>query len=256
MRVNRADALPLLLPHLPPGWKARRASHVERLFSIVVGGASASRNVTRFHLLYEDHVRIARTRSLEELLETLESRARLFVAERARRRVFVHAGAVGWRGRAILIPGRSQAGKSSLVAELVRAGASYYSDEFAVLDARGRVHPFAKPLSLRAEGESRQTRTPVESLGGASGARPLTVGLVLITEYKRGARFRPRALTAGRGALALFEHVIAARREPAESLATLSQVTMQARVFKGRRGEARDAAREILSMLERESVLT
>jgi hypothetical protein len=31
------------------------------------------------------------------------------------------------------------------VAELVRAGATYYSDEFAVLDSRGRVHPFPRP---------------------------------------------------------------------------------------------------------------
>jgi len=56
---------------------------------------------------------------------------------------------VAWRGRAILLPGRSYVGKSTLVMELVRAGAVYYSDEYAVLDARGRVHPFAQPVALR-----------------------------------------------------------------------------------------------------------
>ena len=37
------------------------------------------------------------------------------------------------------------------MAALVRAGAEYYSDEFAPLDAGGLVHPFAKPLSIRNE---------------------------------------------------------------------------------------------------------
>ena len=42
---------------------------------------------------------------------------------------------VTWgRGRAIVIPGRTFSGKSTLVAELVRAGATYYSDEYAVED--------------------------------------------------------------------------------------------------------------------------
>src|SRR5262245_29166046 len=64
------------------------------------------------------------------------------VAQRSRAMLFVHAGVVGWRGLAIVIPGRSHSGKSTLVAELVRRGAVYYSDEFAVLDETGRVHPY------------------------------------------------------------------------------------------------------------------
>src|SRR5277367_3536052 len=42
----------------------------------------------------------------------------------------VHAGAVLWRGRALLLPGGTHAGKSSLVTELLRRGATYYSDEY------------------------------------------------------------------------------------------------------------------------------
>lgn len=241
-----------MLPHLPPGWRPSRIPHVAGLFSIFLGGESQRPGVTRFHLLYEDHLRVARTRILADVLETLESRVRLFVAERARRRVFIHAGAVGWRGRAVIIPGRSFSGKSSLVAELVRAGAVYYSDEFAVLDARGRVHPFTKPVSLRREGEVRQEHFPVEELGGAAGVRPLPVRLVLVTEYEQGAQWRPRRLTQGQGALALLEHAVAARREPERSLEALRSVVAQASVLKGRRGEARDIAYQILSILERD----
>ena len=56
------------------------------------------------------------------------------VARHSHQMLFVHAGVVGWRGLAIVLPGRSRTGKSTLVAELVLRGAVYYSDEFAVLD--------------------------------------------------------------------------------------------------------------------------
>jgi len=75
----------------------------------------------------------------------LTGRVSRYIALWARRRVFVHAGVVAWQGRAVLIPGRTLSGKSWLVRALVRAGAEYYSDEFAVLDARGRVHPYPLP---------------------------------------------------------------------------------------------------------------
>ena len=38
----------------------------------------------------------------------------------------LHAGAVVWNQRALLLPGATHAGKSSLVAELLRRGATYF----------------------------------------------------------------------------------------------------------------------------------
>ena len=127
--------------------------------------------------------------------------------------LFMRVWLVG-KGQAIVIPGRSYSGKSTLVAELVRAGATYYSDEYAVLDSRGRVHPFSKPLELREEGEFRQTKITVAELGGHSGTKPLPVGLVLMTQFKNGARWRPRKLTAGKGVLEMLFNTVSARRNP------------------------------------------
>ncbi len=174
----------------------------------------------------------------------------MFVAELAKHRVFVHAGVVGWKGKAIVIPGRSYSGKSTLVAELVRAGASYYSDEYAVLDSRGRVHPFAKPLELREEGEFRQTKITVAELGGHSGTKPLPVGLVLMTQFKNGARWRPRKLTAGNGVLEMLFNTVSARRNPQRALATLQRVASQADVLKGVRGDARKVVPAVLERIE------
>ena len=119
---------------------------------------------------------------------------------------------VGWKGKAIVIPGRSYSGKSTLVAALVRAGATYYSDEYAVFDRKGLVHPFAKPLEIRAEGEFKQSRVPVGELGGKSGTRPLPVGLVLMTGYKQGAKWRPRKLSPGKGVLEMLFNTVSARK--------------------------------------------
>src|SRR5919198_2175039 len=146
VRVNKPEVLPGLADRFPPGSRPTTSPLVDRLYSLWLGERRGS--VRGFHLLYAGVARRARTTSVEEALEALESDLRLSVAAAARRRVFVHAGVVGWRGRAIVLPGRSCSGKTTLVAELLRAGATYLSDEFAVIDGRGRVHPFAKPLSI------------------------------------------------------------------------------------------------------------
>src|SRR4051794_20574153 len=65
-----------------------------------------------------------------------------------------------------VIPRVSHSGKTTLVAALVRAGATYYSDEYAVFDAQGSVHPYARPLGIRDGNGDRPRRCPVQELGG------------------------------------------------------------------------------------------
>jgi hypothetical protein len=153
----------------------------------------------------------------------------------------------------LLIPGRSFAGKSTLVAELVRAGAAYYSDEYAVLDAAGRVYPFAKPLALRQTDLNKQTKYAAAELGGIAGVRPLPVGLIMVTEYRTGATWRPRRLSAGRGALALLANTVSARSYPDRALAVLHRVVARAPVLKGPRGEAKAVVESVLEYLDENS---
>jgi hypothetical protein len=191
--------------------------------------------------------RIERSRDLEYLLDRLEADLHLYVAERATRRIFVHAGVVGWNDKAIVLPGRTFTGKSTLVSELLRLGATYYSDEYAVLDHKGRVHPFPRPLSIRGDDRSaRPVRRTPEEFGAEVGRKPLPVGLVAFSHFKAGARWRPRSLSAGQGVMALLENTVPARRRPGASLATLRLAVAGGRVLKGARGEARDMARSLL----------
>jgi len=251
IRTNAPEVLRQLPAHLPPGWTPSPSAVVDQLFSLWVGGSSRG-NVRRYNLLYWGAGRRARSLDLDSVFETLESDVRLSVASGARRRTFVHAGVVGWKGRAIVLPGRTFSGKSTLVAELLRAGATYYSDELAVLDARGRVHPFPRPLAIREAGNL-TGRYPPEALGSVSGVGPLPVGLIAFTSYRRGRRWRPVRLTTGRGLLALVAHTVAVRRRTEASLRALRQTVAPALVLKGLRGEAGETAGALLTRLERET---
>src|SRR5438132_3549299 len=233
VRSNDPVVLARVLELLPGEWEKVDLLVVDRLYSILVGDPAAQANVRRFSLLYGDHVRLARTLDVDSVFEAFDSDLRLFIAEFAKHHVFVHAGVVGWKGKAIVIAGRSFTGKSTLVAEFIRAGATYYSDEYAVFDSHGRVHPFLKPLELRQSGKHKQSKVDIREIGGHSGTKPLSVGLVLMTQFKEGARWRPRKLTSGKGVLQLLFNTVSARRNPQRAFETLERVAARAEVLKG-----------------------
>lgn len=250
IRSNDPETLQRIIEHLPPYWENINTPVVDRVYSILHrnGTGAGSR---RLSMVYMNGQRLLRSDDLNELFSAFESNIRLYVAEFAKDRVFVHAGVVGWKGKAIVVPGRSFSGKSTLVAELVRAGATYYSDEYAVIDANGRVHPYFKPIELREEGTYKQAKFDVSSMGGHVGTESLPVGLVLITKHKTGATWRPKKLTSGKAVLELLDNTVSARRDPEAALSALRQVVADAEVVKGVRGEAEQTVPAILRRLNR-----
>jgi hypothetical protein len=249
LRTNAPSLMGELRRCLPPGWRPGRSPRVDELFSVWVGPDGRFARPSR---VYVGARRSVRTRDLRHALAVLESELRQSVAARSTRRTFVHAGAVGWRGRAIVLPGRSRSGKSTLVAELIRAGASYLSDEFALLDARGRVHPFAKPLSIRGAGgcDVHVSRPSAEELGARSARRPLPVGLVVLAVHRPGAQWEPSRLTPGQAVIEMLAHTVPARLRPVESLEALERAVAGAVVLKGERDEAAELAPRLLRTLE------
>ena len=250
VRVSQPELLDRVLARIPEGWKRTRSTVVDRLYCLIAGGARSGRNMRSFHLLYADVQRLARSENLLELLEIFESDLTSYIAQAARPWLFVHAGVIGWKERAILIPGRSFSGKSTLVKAFLHAGATYYSDEFAVLDERGRVHPFPKPLSIRAGSEEKQVRVRVEELGAKTGVAPLPVGLVLLTQFESALSWRPRELSYGQGVLGLLSNTPAARVRPDCALKILAASVGNATILRGKRGEAAETVQSILGRLE------
>src|SRR5437660_1391597 len=99
IRANSALILEKVIPCLPPGWRLAEEPNVDLLYSFVGGGAGPPPEIRRFNVIYAGVQRLARTLVLDEALQLLESDIQFRIAESAPRRVFVHAGVVGWRGR-------------------------------------------------------------------------------------------------------------------------------------------------------------
>jgi hypothetical protein len=246
LRAHDRALLAALTSRLPSGSSPLRGAVVDRLYSLLA--PVTEKRIRRFGLAWADATQLERTHDRELVLKAVERDCKLFVAERAKRRLFVHAGVVAVDGRALILPGPSYSGKSTLVAALVRAGATYYSDEFAVLDERGRVHPWAAPLSLRQpEGDRRVA--PAEL--GRVGEKALPVGAVLVCRYRPGARFSPRAFSPGEGTLALLANTVAARRRPRAAMKTLRRLASEARLARSLRGDADQVAPIVIDWLRR-----
>ena len=249
VRVDRTAVLKQLAERFPPGWEAIGNTEVDALLSVRMPEVSAAARRT-FCLLYRGATRVARTLDRAEFADLFESHLHQTVAEQSPR-LFIHAGVVGWRGKALVLPGRSLAGKTTLVAALVRAGAEYYSDEYAVVDERGWVHPYPKHLGVRTTGTIKQTRRSAADLGGKIGSVPLPVGAVIMTEFRSDTSWRPRRQSAGRAVLSLLKHSASVHRRPQVAMGMVKQMVVSSVLLRGARGEAERAAPEILAYLER-----
>lgn len=245
--VNDASLLPALIARLPPGARSCDQPGAQSLNCSFVRAtpATGAKDANLWHVRVGAESE-TRTTCDTEALEAFEGFLRFEVARRAPLWTFVHAGVVGWRGRAILIPGSSFSGKSTLVHALVRAGATYYSDEFAVLDRRGLVYPFAQPITMRqASGGIR--RLTAEGLGIAPGVCALRVGTVVSTHYEPGAAWRPARVSPAESVLALLQHTVRAQEAPARVLRVLARISESAVTLEGPRGEAEETVADLLN---------
>ncbi len=247
IRVTEPAGLVPVKLRLPPGWRAAKASGSGLRYSLVVGNEVAPPGLDRLNLLFRGNSLISAAYKLESVLGALESDLDLQVAKLAAPdRIFLHAGVVGWDGRAILVVGRPQSGTSTLVGELLRAGASYYSDQYAVLDAEGRVYPFARSLWLSADAGSNPVRYRAEELGAKAGTHPLSAGLLVLARYRAGVRTRLAPLTPSAGAAELMAATECAGSHPGPALAAIRKTLAEAWVLKGVRGEAKEVVPLVL----------
>lgn len=205
--------------------------------------------------LTRDNEPLASGRSKKKFFKFLDGIIRITVGEYAPDRVFMHSGAVGWNGKAIVMPGDSFKGKSTLVAELVRNGAEYYSDDFAIFDKDGMLHPFPRALAMRkADRTFKDYSLTAESLGGETGTTPIPVGMILVTGYAPGARWKPQMLTAGQGILEMMPHILSVRRHPEFVVKVLNNVVNSAIIASSPRGTAEKFAKILLNFVDKHEI--
>jgi len=239
--TNSPELLERVEPMLPPGWQRRPRSSKQLRLGLLEEGDDV-------YSIYRNELCIHDAPGRKFALKMLEMQLSGHITRESPDFVAVHAGVVADGNRAIVMPGRSFSGKTTLVRALVEAGAVYYSDEYAMLDDAGRVHPYARQLSFRPP-DGLPVELSVEQLAGVAGAEPLPVGLVILTRYRPGGVWQPRQLSAGAGALAMLEHTIPSETRPEKAMRVVRKAIDGAVALEGERGEADELAGVLLENL-------
>lgn len=245
--MAEANLLKPIAQRLPIGWRPVEFDALDRHYEI---GGQRLPDSDR-SLAAVDTVAIAG--SSDYAPDTFERLLEDFLAEHAHPWLFVHAGVVGWQGQAIVLPGSSFSGKSTLVTALLGAGATYFSDEFAVLDGDGRVHPFPRRISLRRASdlggwELERVAVPTVSMNSLHGDS-LPVSLVAMLSYDLRRAGDIQELSEASATMELCRHAVAIRRRPADAFAILGRITRSARSLHGYRGEAIETAHWLVRQL-------
>lgn len=110
--------------------------------------------------------------------------------------LFMHAAALEYDGRVLLLVAPSGSGKSTTTWALINSGFRYLSDELAPIHTETlRVHPYPHALCLKAEppepfglpGETLRTsytlHVPVESFPGDCGREPAPLAAIFFLRY-------------------------------------------------------------------------
>lgn len=204
------------------------------------------------YVLHQDGEVLTWCRGRKKFFKFFDSIIRITVGENAKEHMFIHAGAVGWKGKGIVFPAESFKGKSTLVAELVRQGAEYYSDDFAIFDKKGLLHPFPRAISMRTDdGVYVPYEITLESLGVVAASKPLPVGLVLFTQYKPGQKWKPVQMTAGQGLLEMIPFVLPFQKRPEFSMRVLKSIASRAIITSSCRGAAKEFAKALLDFVDK-----
>lgn len=234
---------------LPPGWVETDWKDLRKTFQIGHSRYFQESNGSSAYELLEDEMLVLRVADADQVCQGLGSRLENFVAEQSDEYVFIHAGVVSLRGKAIVLPGHSLAGKSTLTAALVAAGANYCSDEYAVLDHLGRVFPYPRWVSLRDGPLGPTCRIDLRNRlpGEQESAGGMPVDLVAILRYSPGAPWHVERLERGSAVLSMCDHAIGIRHRPGETLRRLNLIAGSAPVIKGSRDEAESAAARLLA---------
>lgn len=247
--TSNAELIDLAREELPPGQfeEPREDLDVDRSYVLAwIDDAPSG------YYLVVDGERTGPYQSADVAVERLESSLQIYVAEFAQPHLFLHAGVVQWLGMTIVLPGSSFAGKSTLTRALVNEGATYFSDEFAVLDLEGRVRPYARKLSQREGPLGPRGRIDLDAHAPVQDDRfvPPLVDVVALIRYEADSVWQAERLVGGEAVIGMSEHMVAIRNRPADALQMLVNVAEHAQVYRCTRPDLDSALEWFRSLAE------
>jgi hypothetical protein len=233
-----------LLPWLPRVSPPRE--RVELRFLLTRNSPSGS-FPARFEVRLNQRV-IAASEALPYLFTVLQQAVDERMIRNLDRETAVHAGVVAHQGRAIVLAGPSGSGKSRLVQELLRQGAEYCSDEYAILDALGNARPYPRPLMIRNNGDE-QHPVLASDLGARVRTAPAPAALFLFLRFGAGVPGLDVApLDRSEALLRLLQNTPQVLAERPDVIGPLAAAVSRALSFAGVRGDAGEASMEILRL--------
>jgi hypothetical protein len=242
--TNSEQAFELLNRYVFPSIARQRFTPGQAEISIAV-----QHDAEGFHLLLDQSPIASAARPdglLRELIDCLDTG----LVRHLKNLHAIHAGAVLVGDQALLFPGSSHSGKSSLVAELLRRGAVCLSDEYALIDTAGRVHAYPRVLLLRNGGAAQTPVRPEECNAGSRVASdPASVGWILSIRYASEKGWDLASVPQSDALMSLLQntpHVLAQRPQMVEPF---KRAVAGAKCFAGTRGEAAEAVDEIMRMI-------
>jgi hypothetical protein len=218
--------------------------------------------------VYLDGILVLRSDSHAAAFDYVLWRISTETIERASGFVVLHAGAVSWRRRGLVLPGPPDAGKTTLTAGLVRAGFRYLTDEAALVEPiTGRLHPFPRPLwmdpgtldvipGLR-EGLPRFLEVPRISyhidpfdLRPGSIGSPCTIRFIVAPTYLESAATRLEPLSRAEAVVLLARNSFNVASGGPGAIELLAQVARDARCFRLVMGDLDSAVDAVSSLVK------
>ncbi len=243
IRVSGAGMLDRIGTAIPPGARLVPAGNVDFLYSVTKGNGSD--HEAALYTVYSDTVPLVQTPDPDGVAAAIAEDLGHLVHQTERGRLIIRAGSVGWEGKAILVLGPRSSGRSTLVAGLLWAGATYFGDELTILSPEGEVYPFVRPLSLRCGVTAEPMR--LADIGATAGTGPVPIGAVVATVYRPEATWVPKGLGLADAAGMLAERSLTGQRDPAALRSIFERMLKGVRRFSGDRGEAGEVIFRILS---------
>jgi len=161
----------------------------------------------------------------------------------------VHAGAVVVDGGALILPGSTHVGKSALVAELLKRGASHLSDEYALIDKQGCVHAYPRPLLLRNDGIFQSLTLPTELNASFAIDSPSPVRWIIATSFTPGGKWSLHKLSQSEAVMLLLCNTPHEMAQSPEIVDLFLRVAANSVSYQGTRGDAGEAADCILDLI-------
>ena len=219
------------------------------------------------HALDVDEARVVEGAKASRVLDYLIQHVNRAAIRSGDDRVLVHAAAAELDGVGVLLPADMEAGKTTLVAGLVKAGFGYLTDEAAVIDPESlQLHPYPKPLSIdpgswsvladlapRVDSSTRpyfeeQWQVPATRISPTAISGRADAALVIFPRYTSGVETRVEPVSKSQAMLILLEQTFRFHSAGRRNLEVLARFLEGVRCYRLEGGDLGESCRAVTQL--------